>query len=776
MRYLLLAVFAYLIVSPALFQPADSVEVQRYPRGTVDPVVTVEPSLTGYDFIFSGPADDYPVKGLACNNSPYPYVSAMPLDTQIGFDARFANVNNTRDIPYLEGMDQRSVSDSRIILTNNDIWTDVRQGSREEGETLTFGSGGNYTWPGGGTFQGPTIQWGLPQQANSGSERINTQYPMIRTDYRHLFGGGSFFADDSIDTWVLVDNHGREMLNALGEEHANKNDFRMFVWDIVGGQAGGRDYFSRNTDAGRDQMGNYTYYQDATSYFRLTTDENGNIGVGNDVLESYAYMIQWTAFYGGNRYSQGPDGNLPWYPDIRHVSTGFPGSVLQETNSMQLVDSYYLDEHGEGYRAADIHKGDMLAMMRSSNIDRSASGMVNVVDRPSPGRVSPVDDGGLNIDPVYSDQQIMIFDVYTLTDPSEEGSVLFRHNNATADNPGKIVGYHFRPVYDTFSDDVDPRARDTMYVPGYAFSNNVEVTCRPFVWSAGGIASPEIIQYGDPVLVEPRFDCSQSYHLPNLPWVHDSGIVFEDVVPDDYCTVRPEDQHIPFNGTILPPSVPVYRDILHLVLHPSGDNATARVTLESNNADYTFAFSNSTTCGARDPINNELGGFQITSAPDTRGVAELKTDFLDTVIDFVWFKSTNPLNVDCQDVEFQTISSGESETISFSTVLPADVPFYQRYITALADDDWGWGTGTRSIDDPNAAPYQSMLFGMPFVAVLGVLSAFVGFSRGHIPAAGITYAAVLGVMTYFEVINLTSAAFGAIITFVILLIFSKGFK
>jgi len=768
---------AVLVISPAVFQPISAVDVQRYPRGTVDPEVTVTPTLSGYDFVFSV-GDDYPVKGLACNNSPYPYISAIPLDTQIGFDARFANVNNTRDIPYIEGMDQRSIRDSNVILTNNDIWTDVRQASRERGETLTFGSGGNYTWPSGGTFAGPTIQWGLPQRANEGSESISTQFPMIRTDYRHLYGATSFFTDDSIDTWVMVDNHGREMLNALGEEHDNKNDFRMFVWDVTGGVFGGRDYFSRNTDAGREQMGNYTYYQDATAYFRLTTDENGKIRNTADILESYAYMLQWTAFYGGSRYSQGPDGSLQWYPDIHHVSTGFPGGVLQETGSLQLVDSYYLDEHGESYRAADIHKGDMLVMMRSSNIDREASGMVNAVDRPSPGRVSPVDDGGLNVDPVYSDQQIMIFDVYRLTDPGEEGQVLFRHNNATSENPGKIAGYHFRPVYDVFSDDVDPKARDTMYVPGYDFSNNVEVTCRPFVWGAGGIASPEIIQYGDPVTVEPDFDCSESYHLPNVPWIHDSGIVFDDIVPDDYCTVRPDTQPIPFPPTIIPGAVPVYRDILMLVPDYSHDtsNVTARVDLKiiPENSPYAFSIEPYTTCGAYDPINGELGSF-MTADNKTAG---LFTDFLGSTIPYVWFARDNPLTVNCQNLSFFPVDGSEPPVnVTFSKTMGADIPYYTKFIAALEADDWGWGVGQSEVSDqPGFAPYQNLIFGMPFVAVMGMLTAMIGLNRRHIPAAGISYGIVLGAMTFFGLIDIPVAAFGAIITFIIILIFSKGFR
>lgn len=767
--------FAFLIVSPAMFSPVSGFEVEQLLFSSRDPTALVSPTISGYDFVFTQGSDDYPLMGLACSNTPYPYISTLPLGGQLSYDERMLRVNNTRDIPITQGLGSDAQTDSRIFLTNNDIWAAFRADARNEGERTRFGGETEYSWPGGATFQGPTVVWGLPQSMNQGGATITQQFPMIRTDFRVMSGDDIFFGDDAITTWMRLYNGGRDMLNAQGDVHENKNDFRGFLWQVRGGVSGGNDYFERLTDPGREQYGNYTAYKDGKYYFKITTGDNEKYS-GPEVLDSYAYMLQWTAFYGGNRYQQGPNGYLDWEPNIFVLNTGFPDAILQRTNNMQLIDSFWLDEEGETYRAPEIKKGDMIVTMRTSNVEELAAGLRQHSEKATFGHMIPLLARDSSNMTVTGAAQSLFFNSYALVDPAEAGVPLLRHDNATSEFAGKIVGYHVRPVYDVFGDSVEPKADDTMYVPGYDFSNNVEVTCRPFVWGGGEIASPEIIQYGDPIVVEPDFDCSETYHLPNVPWAHEWGLTFSDVVPDDYCTVRPDNQKIPLPPTVIPGAVPVYRDILMLVPDYSHDtsNATARVDLKilPEASPYTFSIEDYTTCGAYDSVSGELGSFMTTD----NKTAGLFTDFLGSTIPYVWFARDNPLIVSCNNLVFHG-GAEPAVNVTFSKTLNADIPYYQKFIAAIRADDWGWGVGESEItDQPGFAPYQNLIFGMPFVAVMGMLTAMIGFNRRHIPAAGISYGIVLGALTYFGLIDIPVAAFGAIVTFTIILIFSKGFR
>jgi len=766
-------VFAVLIISPALFQPVNALDVVLYDYGAIDPVVSVEPTISGYDFIFSGGADDFPVYGLACNNSPYPYISAVPLSTYIGYDERMLLINGTRDVPYMQGLGSSTYSDSRVFLTNNDIWSDFREGARDAGEQTRYGGAVQYQFPSVRTDQGLNVEWGMPQKANQGGT-ITTQFPMIRTDYRGFENDRHFFTDDALTTWLSVDNGGREMLDWQGEIHDNpQGDWRFFIWEIKGGTSGGHDYFERETRAGHY---GYENFQNKNKYFKITTTENDHDG-GADVYDSYAYMLQWQPWIGNGRYYQGPDGYLDWRPEFITVTTGFPGSVLQETNALQLIGSFYLEEEGQSYTPQNIHKGDMMVTFRTSAVDEG-EGVIEYLETESPSNVIPLLAQGPGNQTTYGDPQIHFLEVYSLLDPDAVNRPALTHINASVTHAGKLVGYHVRPVYDVFGESVEPRGDDTMYVPGYDFSNNKEVTCRPFVWGGGGIASPEVISYGNMVTVTPRFDCGDTYHLPNVEWVHNNALDFTDIVPDDYCTVRPENQEIPLPPTIVPGAVPVYRDIVMLVPDYSHDtsNVTARVDLKiiPENSPYSFSIEDYTTCGAYDPINGELGSFMTTD----NKTAGLFTDFLGSTIPYVWFARDNPLVVNCQNLNFFLTDGSEPPTnVTFSKTLNADMPFYTKFLSAIEADDWGWGVGQSEISDqPGFAPYQNLIFGMPFVAVMGMLTAMIGFNRRHIPAAGISYGIVLGALTYFGLIDIPVAAFGAIVTFLILLIFSKGFR
>lgn len=773
-----LFVLSFLIVSPAMFQSAAGFDVVQYRYGETDPVALLNPTLSGYDFVFTNQADNYPVMGLACSNTPYPYISAIPLDGQLSFDERMLLINGSTNVPFVQGMGSATVTDSRVFLTNNDIWAAFREEARVAGEASVFGTDTEYSWPTGNTYNGPNVVWGLPQDMNEGTSEITVQYPMIRTDYRAMSGDDLFFDDRAITTWMRLDNGARDLLEADGSIHADNDDFRGFLWQVTGGVSGGNDYFNRYIDGDRERYGNYTAYRNGNYYFKIQTGDNG-LHLGPEVMTSYAYMLQWNAFYGSDRYEQGPNGFLEWRPQIHVLSTGFPGAVLQSTNSMQLIDSFYLDEQGESYSAPSIHVGDMIVTMRTSNVEELAAGLRGYAEGVSPGRLIPLlarDNANMS---TTGAAQSMFLNSYALVDPSEEGQPLLRHDNATADFAGKIVGYHVRPVYDVFADDVDPKADDTMYVPGYDFSNNRVVTCRPFVWGGGGIASPEIIQYGDPVRIEPNFDCSRTYHLPNIKWAHDWGVLYDDVVPDDYCTVRPEDEQIPVNSTVLPPPIPVYRDMLEITFnHFNGtDDYQPRLSVTAPYAsDIRMDFRDGTVCGVRDQVAARTAYFELQASGNRADAIRVASG--GGLEDFFYNHRTNPLTVSCHDFGVSYVNGSVVDSdVGFSLVVEPETPFYLRYLDALAADDWGWGTGTSSASNSQTfGEYQGLIMGMPLVSLLGVLTAFVGFSRGHIPAAGITYALMLGAMTYFGLIDLTSAAFGAIVTFVILLIFSKGFK
>ena len=119
---------------------------------------------------------------------------------------------------------------------------------------------------------------------------------------------------------------------------------------------------------------------------------------------------------------------------------------------------------------------------------------------------------------------------------------------------------------------------------------------------------------------------------------------------------------------------------------------------------------------------------------------------------------------------FTLYDFGKTETISFRHVMQSQNPSHAQIVDDLDRNRWGWGTG-QIPGAPDGTTYS--LFGAPFVAVLGAITAMVGFQRRHLPAAIISYITVVAAMTYFEILTWSDTVIGVVVSLALFGIFQR---
>ena len=362
----------------------------------------------------------------------------------------------------------------------------------------------------------------------------------------------------------------------------------------------------------------------------------------------------------------------------------------------------------------------------------------------------------------------MLFKLYAVTDPSKTLVLL--------QTGGESKGMLIRPLYD-IDNNVPPATHRTMTIPSYVFSNtNDEVTCRGFV-SPFPTESNNRIYTTSTVSFTPSYSCTGAMPvLPDVSWANTHRLQFNDTRPDTYCvkgekeqasevdTIHPHSNVI--NATIPEevsfPYMYTYRDVLMISLDKiAGGKTEVRLTGKTVGGTE-YAVRNPSECKATGMWSGHTeSNFQ--SPIYSQYAAASSAAFL-----------KEPIRVECKDLQIYTKSGPtytEFDTFTFGHTTQIMDAWYPRILEAINNNEHGWGTGTI-----NGGTEQFTIMGMPFLTLLGTITAYVAFQRRHLPAAIILYISIISAMKYFEIISWSETTIGILITIGLFGLFQKVFR
>ena len=198
-----------------------------------------------------------------------------------------------------------------------------------------------------------------------------------------------------------------------------------------------------------------------------------------------------------------------------------------------------------------------------------------------------------------------------------------------------------------------------------------------------------------------------------------------------------------------------------------------------------------TSCSVRGEVSGTSGTFRLHDANSISRTQPTVTDTHTTAIAVTGTGGSGPalfgtsegIIVSCTDLQILNPTSCSGYTCqmpprttdadnryTFSQTLAAAAPMYEKLLAHLQDNGFGWGTGQ------NAEGMTLGIMGMPFVAVLGIITAFAGFQYRHLPASIIVYISILGGMSVMGLIDWGQTVFGALVMIAAVGIFSRGFR
>ena len=85
------------------------------------------------------------------------------------------------------------------------------------------------------------------------------------------------------------------------------------------------------------------------------------------------------------------------------------------------------------------------------------------------------------------------------------------------------------------------------------------------------------------------------------------------------------------------------------------------------------------------------------------------------------------------------------------------------------------GARFQSTGEDSTQPNQFVM-GMPFIAVLAILSAFSGFNGKYIIPSVIIYLMLISSFAYLEIISIPESLLAGLVMLGVIAIFSKGFR
>ena len=355
---------------------------------------------------------------------------------------------------------------------------------------------------------------------------------------------------------------------------------------------------------------------------------------------------------------------------------------------------------------------------------------------------------------------------------------------------GSIHGYLIKPLYDL---NALRHLEHGIIIPEYMLTEHSSLTCsaKKHVLHQDNVVSHTTIAH----TIEyehPAAQCVSTVHnMPNTPLTRAFNIQYEDILPDNHCSVLgnaidrktfvspvpPSDienigNFSQFDGTHPQP------DILHYYGEHRTDTLKGSIVFNPNKGLDFSTRAHVYTCDVTDPIS----GF-TTTANQNAGTSE--TGWC-TGHDYNYCHSITVCQKDAWGSRGCNESSGQApywftdrqltytchdingRSLNVNGVIEPAEPFYESVITEInTGTALGWGGSSTG---------NSPFMGIGILGALGLLSGMAAFSRWNIIASIIIFIVLITALSFLGFLTLTEAALGAVIVFAVLGIMGRMFR
>ena len=469
--------------------------------------------------------------------------------------------------------------------------------------------------------------------------------------------------------------------------------------------------------------------------------------------------------------------------DVLHPSTS--NRSWDSSNSITLngldgfQDNYFLKSFrvldGVGSITAEIDRGDIVLSL-STIPGVVPDKMVPVYADASMGPFNMIDSMTQDIPELHLR--------YWAVSESAELQTLFTH---TGDDDWTQL-YILKPIYvingPIVLDDYD------VIIPNYAWSNVGFVQCEHSVYNPGiqGSTDPIRTQFAE-TAVSP-VDCGDTLAiaLPSNAYVDAISATMEDLIPHDFCSEdgnsSPTNQPIPIEIPDIPTGT-MYSDYINYFVNDAfGGPDVSTIYFRPNPDKFpggaTFANSTGGTdltnvCMGETSYSQQASGSKPFAVNQVLLVSvSLERSGSPNVFDSV-VSPQDTLNVSCNNLAIQDTATGLLTQLgSENKQFDARTPYYLTMIESVNNNDFGWGT--YQSDDVDSTQPNQFVMGMPFIAVLAILSAFSGFNGKYIIPSVIIYLMLIASFAYLEIISVPESLLAGLVMLGVIAIFSKGFR
>lgn len=411
----------------------------------------------------------------------------------------------------------------------------------------------------------------------------------------------------------------------------------------------------------------------------------------------------------------------------------------------------------------------------------------------------------------YTDERLAVpFQTHNITSTNYVGIYGVQNdfqltNEMVIDKSDDAHYYLLRPLYHV-TDEAVSLSDTQMLVPGYMFTNP-NITCGMVNIFNGLHAFHVSVSHSDVIDVESQmWDCDSSeiYNLSSPPrFATRLGITFDDITPVDYCSgVFAGFLPIFEFDQMMDTDIYVMQNMFKAVVIPSNNpNIPLRIVIISN-SDHEFfqrhyyvqisgiESQSDSFCRVTDLSTADFA-YRLIPPGDDSNISV--SDFSNTKNFFgignITIGETNSYAYQCEyeRIEIRGAAIGdvpeeiivlEGDDARFNVVIRPNEPVYAVLLSVLDKNEFGWGTGSMVVQpdgsDVNAG--EAYFMGLPFLTVMVLITAMVGFNRKNIPASAIVYLSVVGIFVATGITQILDAVFSVLILIAMLAIFSKGFR
>ena len=443
-------------------------------------------------------------------------------------------------------------------------------------------------------------------------------------------------------------------------------------------------------------------------------------------------------------------------------------------------DQYFLKSFrildGVGSITAEIDRGDIiLSLSTLSGITNDK--VVNVYPDASMGPFNMIDSMTQDIPELHLR--------YWAVNEGAALEDLFTHTGAG----DWTTLYILKPIYvPNGPDSVD---NFELVVPDYAWSNVGFIQCEHSVYNPGldyTAGNAIRTQFVETAVV--AVDCQDTLAtpLPANAYVNAISATMDDLIPHDFCSEdgnsSPTNQPIPIEipdvptGTMYSDYIDYFvndafggPDVSSIYFRPNPDKFPGGATFvnSTGGTDLINVCMGETSYSQQASGSKPIGGDQILVVS-----VSLERSGSPNVFDSV-VSPQDTLNVSCNNLAIQDTATGLLTQLGAENKqFDSRIPYYLTMIESVNNNDFGWGT--YQSDDTDSTQPNQFVMGMPFIAVLAILSAFSGFNGKYIIPSVIIYLMLISSFAYLEIISVPESLLAGLVMLGVIAIFSKGFR